>query len=118
MRKLKEQLLNKEHWEETYNKMVLKQGFSKEDKELLWQLKEIDRIDIVEEIMSGNYEWSIPRKVEIAKSENKKKRVVYIYNTKDRYILGVLYRYVVLARETSLNKFFNPVLFLTNKFMW
>lgn len=103
MEKLKEQLLSKEHWEETYNKMVLKQGFSKEDKDLLWQLKEVDREDIVKEIESGNYVWSIPRKVEIAKSESKKKRVVYIYNTKDRYILGVLYRAVSKYYYNTLN---------------
>ena len=92
MERLKEQLLDKKHWESTYDKMILKQNFSKEDKELLWKLKEVYKEDIVNELMSGNYTWSIPRKVEIAKSESKKKRVVYIYNIKDRYILGVLYR--------------------------
>lgn len=92
MEKLKQELLNNKHWEETYNKMILKQNFSKEDKELLWKLKEIYKNDIVNDLMSGDYEWSTPRKVEIAKSESKKKRVVYIYDIKDRYILGVLYR--------------------------
>lgn len=92
MEKLRQEILNNKHWEETYNKMILKQDFSKEDKDTLWKLKEIYKNDIVEELMSGEYEWSTPRKVEIAKSESKKKRVVYIYNVKDRYILGVLYR--------------------------
>lgn len=92
MEKLKQEILNNKHWEETYNKMILKQNFSKEDKDTLWKLKEIYKNDIVEELMSGEYEWSTPRKVEIAKSASKKKRVVYIYNVKDRYILGVLYR--------------------------
>ena len=92
MKKLKQEILNNKHWEETYNKMILKQDFSKEDKDTLWKLKEIYKNDIVEELMSGEYEWSTPRKVEIAKSASKKKRVVYIYNVKDRYILGVLYR--------------------------
>lgn len=92
MEELKQELLNKEYWETTYNKMILKQGFSKEDKDLLWKLKEIYKDSIVNELMSGTYKWSTPRKVEIAKSESKKKRVVYIYDTKDRYILGVLYR--------------------------
>ena len=92
MEALKLELLNNEHWENTYNKMILKQGFSKDDKELLWKLKEIYKQDIVNELFNGEYEWSTPKKTEIAKSESKKKRVVYIYNIKDRYILGVMYR--------------------------
>ena len=94
MEALRKELENNIHWEETYNKMILKQGFSKEDKQLLWKLKEVYKKDIIEELMSGEYEWSTPRKVEIAKADSKKKRVVYIYNIKDRYILGVLYRAV------------------------
>lgn len=104
MERLKEQLLDKKYWEDTYNKMILKQGFSKEDKNLIWGLKEIYRKDIVDELMSGEYIWSIPRKVEIAKSESRKKRAVYIYNTKDRYILGVLYRAVSEYYYNTLNK--------------
>lgn len=89
---LKLELLADKHWEETYNKMVLKQGICKEDKDLLWKTKELNKNNIVDDIMSGNYEWSIPRKVEIAKSETGKKRVVYMYSIVDRYILGVMYR--------------------------
>ena len=92
MKQLEKELSNSIHWEETYERIILKQNISKEDKDLLWKLKEIYKNDIINEIMSGTYEWSIPRKVEIAKHENSKKRVVYIYNIKDRYILGVLYR--------------------------
>lgn len=92
MKQLEKELSNSIHWEETYERIILKQNISKEDKDLLWKLKEIYKNDIINEIMSGTYEWSIPRKVEIAKHEDSKKRVVYIYNIKDRYILGVLYR--------------------------
>ena len=92
MQTLNEEIANKQHWETTYNKMILKQGFSKDDKDLLWKLKELYKDNIVDELIAGTYKWSIPRKVEIAKSESKKKRVVYVYNTKDRYVLGVLYR--------------------------
>ena len=94
MQALRKELQNQVHWEETYNKMVLKQGFSKDDKNLLWKLKEIYKDDLIEELMSGKYEWSTPRKVEIAKADSKKKRIVYIYDIKDRYVLGVLYRAV------------------------
>lgn len=103
MEQLKIELNNKKHWEETYNKMISKQGFSKEDRDLIWKIKEIYYSDIIDELMSGNYEWSVPRKVEIAKSESKKKRVVYIYNTKDRFILGVLYRAVSARFNNEIN---------------
>lgn len=108
MENLKQELLNDIHWESTYNKMILKQNFSKVDKDLLWRLKEIYRNDIVDEFMSGTYKWSTPRKVEIAKSESKKKRVVYIYSIKDRYILGVLYRAISeYYKDTISNKCFS-----------
>ena len=103
MENLKQELLNSIHWEETYNKMILKQNFSKEDKDLLWKLKEIYKNDVVNELMSGEYNWSIPRKVEIAKSESKKKRTVYIYSIKDRYILGVLYRAISTYYKDIIN---------------
>lgn len=103
MEQLKIELNNKKYWEETYNKMISKQGFSKEDKDLIWKIKEIYYSDIIDELMSGNYVWSIPRKVEIAKSESKKKRVVYIYNTKDRFVLGVLYRAVSARFNNEIN---------------
>lgn len=98
---LRKELNNKEYWEQTYDRMVSKQGFSKEDKDKLWVVKEISRTDIIEELLSGSYEWSTPKKVAIAKAESKKKRIVYIYNTKDRYVLGVLYR-AVSARFRDL----------------
>lgn len=108
MKNLKQELLNSIHWEETYNKMILKQNFSKEDKDLLWKLKEIYKNDVVNELMSGEYSWSIPRKVEIAKSESKKKRTVYIYSIKDRYILGVLYRAIsTYYKDIISNKCFS-----------
>ena len=103
MKQLKEELNNKKHWEETYNKMMLKQGISKEEKDLLWKLKEIYNQDIINELMSGEYEWEIPVKTEIAKSESKKKRVVYIYTIRDRYVLGVLYRAVSARYKDTIS---------------
>ena len=91
---LRKELENKEYWDETYMKMSLKQGISKADIDEMWKAKELFSSTIINELMTGTYEWSIPRKVEIAKAGSKKKRVVYIYNIKDRYILGVLYRAV------------------------
>ena len=103
MLQLKQELLNKKHWEDTYNKMISKQGFSVEEKNLLWKLKEVYFKQIVEELMLGEYKWSTPKKTEIAKSESKKKRIVYIYTIKDRYILGVLYRAVSEYYKDRIN---------------
>ena len=103
MEKLKQELLKDIHWESTYDKMILKQNFSKEDKDLIWKLKEIYRDSIVDDLISGVYNWSIPRRVEIAKSESNKKRIVYIYSIKDRYILGVLYRAISEYYKDSIS---------------
>lgn len=92
MSTIKDELLDIKYWEETYNRMILKQGITPEEKNQLWKLKEVYRKDIVDSVMSGEYDWSIPRKVEIAKHESNKKRVVYMYTIEDRYILGVMYR--------------------------
>jgi hypothetical protein len=104
MEAIRKELENQQYWEATYNKMILKQGFSKEDKDKIWQLKEIYKYDIIDKLMSGEYEWSIPRRVEIAKHESKKKRVVYIYNIEDRYVLGVLYRAVSAFYRDDISK--------------
>ena len=103
MEKLKQELLKDIHWESTYDKMILKQNFSKEDKDLIWKLKEIYRGSIVDDLISGVYNWSIPRRVEIAKSESNKKRIVYIYSIKDRYILGELYRAISEYYKDSIS---------------
>ena len=59
---------------------------------LYWKIKELYKDNILDEILSGSYEWSIPEEKAIAKDGTKKKRIVYVYNIKDRYILGVMYR--------------------------
>ena len=46
----------------------------------------------MDSLLEGTYHWSVPEKVAIAKDGTTKKRIVYIYNTQERFILGVLYR--------------------------
>lgn len=89
---IKEELLQDINWEETYNKLMNKAYISKEDKEEITKLNMLYKEQIVEQLISGEYKWSIPEKIEIAKQGSKKKRIVYKYNIVDRYILGVLYR--------------------------
>ena len=88
----REQFLDLTFWQETYDKMLLKLGLSDKDKKVLSDCFYVHREEIVDDLLSGKYIWSIPRKLEIAKDETKKKRVVYVYSIKDRYVLGVMYR--------------------------
>lgn len=92
MESIRSVLETKSFWDDTYNKMITKHYIKRDESDLLWKIKEIYRSQIIDDILCGEYEWSIPKKVKIAKANNKKKRVVYIYELKDRYILGVLYR--------------------------
>jgi len=47
-------------------------------------------ISIVQDIVNEKYEFSIPQKVEIGKMGKSKKRVVYIYNETENYVLKML----------------------------
>ena len=94
MNGLREELLNDLYWEETYNKMILKPGLKKQEENILYECFYVYKDRIIDSLFDGTYEWSVPEKVGIAKEGTKKKRIVYIYSIKDRYILGVLYRAV------------------------
>lgn len=94
MNRLREELLNDLYWQETYDKMMLKSYMKKEEEKILYECFYVYKRDIVDSLLNGTYEWSTPQKVAIAKAGTKKKRIVYIYSIKDRYILGVLYRAV------------------------
>ena len=85
-------LRNIEYWRGTFEKLMDKVTVQESDKEELAELYEFKRDSIVDSLWSGEYEWSIPRKVLIKKNGQKKYRIVYIYSIKDRLILGVLYQ--------------------------
>lgn len=88
---LKEKLLNQVYWESTFDKLINKKNLSDSDKYELSRCYAIEMESLMERVASGEYEWSIPRKVKIKKTGTKKFRVVYIYSITDRLILGVLY---------------------------
>ena len=46
--------------------------------------------EIVTKIINEEYDFSIPRKVAINKVGKNKKRIVYLYNKKETYILKIL----------------------------
>jgi hypothetical protein len=87
------ELLNKTHWDKTYDRMSNKDKLNGLNLDYLYALKETDEYSVIaEQLCSGTYIWSIPEKILLAKAGTTKKRTVYMYNGKDRYILGVLYR--------------------------
>ena len=93
---------NNEHWDASYERLMLKK-LTQEEKDELWKLSNIYKEDIISQIMNGTYTWSIPRKLKIAKHESTKKRIVYMYSVKDRFVQGVLYRTLSAYFKDSLS---------------
>ncbi len=91
MERLIEMLYDNSYWESTFIKLMEKKTVSEKEKEELSLYYSIGRDEIIADLINGDYIWSIPRKVELRKSGTTKKRVVYIYNAKDRLVLGALY---------------------------
>lgn len=88
-------LENNIFWEQTYNRLLDKQdNWHRYSKEELAEINKTfnNKQSIIKELESGTYKWGIPRKVELSKHQNSKKRVVYVYDMQDRFVLGVLYR--------------------------
>lgn len=105
---IRQELNNDEYWNKTYNKLISKKYLTVKQKEEVRELNNIDKESVIDEIMSGRYKWSIPKKVFIAKSGSNKKRIVYIHNIKDRYIAGVIYRVISeVYRDTVSNNCFS-----------
>lgn len=91
MGRVLELLKDGKYWDETLSRMLRRRWISDEERvELEVISSEENRRRIIEGL--GEYEWGIPDRVEIGKIGSKKKRVVYRYGIRDRYILGVLYR--------------------------
>lgn len=89
---LRELFYDDKFWEDTRVKMTLKHNFTKEEQNDLLKYQTVYKQEIIEQLFNGTYMWNLPEKRQIAKSETKKKRTVYIYPLKDRYVLGVMYR--------------------------
>lgn len=93
-RLIESEMYKSEYWDKAYFKLTSKRFLTKEQREEIKSLLDINKKDIINKIMSGEYEWSIPEKIEIAKQGSTKKRVVYIHSIKDRYVIGVIYRVI------------------------
>jgi|LFRM01.1.fsa_nt_gb hypothetical protein len=93
MGKLLNEVLNPIYWEETYERMMLKENFTTEQivQIVEFYLRE-EYKTFVKEVKSGTFKWGICEKQLLNKLGTKKKRIVYIYPLRDRYLLGGLYR--------------------------
>ena len=91
MKTLEEMLKDIEHWDRTFDRLMAKSNLSKQDKYELSNIYVLTRDEIVDSIIDGTYEWSIPRKVRLKKSGTNRFRIVYIYDIRDRLVLGALY---------------------------
>lgn len=88
---LEDMIRDPEYWNGTFDKLINKENISAENKYKLAKCYTLYRDKIVDQLITGEYTWSIPRKVQIRKSETNRYRTVYIYDIEDRLILGVLY---------------------------
>ena len=88
-----EELEKDKYWKETVDRMLKKDNLSMQQRaevSLLYSSGFKD--EFIEQVKNSSYEWSTPRKVLLNKTGTTKKRVVYMYNIRDRFVLGVLYR--------------------------
>lgn len=89
---LRKALNNDEYWNAAYKRLAVKPNISQLDLGELVVICNLERKEYIDALLNGSYKWSLPRKVYIAKHGTNKKRVVYVYSIKDRYLQGVLYR--------------------------
>lgn len=93
MRSIVEELRNRVYWDITYNRMMEKDNLSTSQKITLMEIYNDTYIEeVINKIVNKEYKWSICEKQLLNKFGTTKKRVVYIYDIEDRYLLGVLYR--------------------------
>lgn len=101
--KYKELLLNNDYWQKSFNRLISKEHISHEAIDELTKLVSYEKESIVDDLVTGRYNWDIPRKLLISKHGTTKKRTVYIYSYKDRLVQGVLYRVLgdIYSNEVS-----------------
>lgn len=93
-----EDLNRKEQWNQFLEKKLENLYLSKkEEDELIKFVKEERYLPITEKLVSGEYEFSLPKKSEISKNGTDRKRIVYSYEDNEMIVLKMmsflLYRY-------------------------
>lgn len=90
---LKKELMKKDCWFRTFARLESKLDKGSGELAYIQSLVDSEEYEYyVNLLITGEYQWSIPSKVEIAKVGTSKKRVVYMYPAIDRFFLGLLYR--------------------------
>ena len=102
---LKELMGTPEFWTKPLEKLLAKTNISKEDKNKLKNYYSFEKNDLIDALVNGEYTWSIPKKVLIKKHGTNKFRTVYVYSTKDRLLLGVLYHTLSKLFKDKISKY-------------
>jgi RNA-directed DNA polymerase len=98
-----EELIKKDHWDRAYDRLAFKDKTDNFDMDDLYRIKETDeRLLLAEQICTGTYVWSVPEKLLLAKNGSTKKRTVYMYSGKDRFIIGALYRALGILNSENI----------------
>lgn len=101
---LRQELNKDEYWNLAYERLATKPHITDMEIGDLITIRDFQREDYIEALLNGTYKWSIPRKLYIAKHGTSKKRIVYVYDMKNRYLQGVLYRAVsAVAKDLICN---------------
>lgn len=77
------------YWNKVYERLLSKISVDESELTELYD----NRDSLKKELLCGDYKFSIPEKLLVDKN-NGKKRVVYLFGLKDRFVMGVLYRVV------------------------
>ena len=86
-------LCEKTYWQLTYDKALSTGKYSAKCLDDIYYLIETGSYkNIASQICSNRYDFGVPEKVKIAKSESNKFRIIYKYEEFNRYLLSVLYR--------------------------
>lgn len=94
MNTLLKEIEKKEYWDESFDRLMNKMSINTEELAELALMDISDyRLEFIQEVLDETFEWGIAEKIELIKTiGSRKKRLVYKYELRDRYIMGALYR--------------------------
>lgn len=101
-----EELCKKEHWNRVWERSVQAEKFSSDIYDTIYTLITTDKYKkIAHKLAYGEFVFSTPRKVKIAKNGTSKKRVVYCYTEFERFVMSVLYQALSALYDAKLSKY-------------
>jgi len=103
-RQFYELLCDKTYWQVTYDKAISTGKYSAKCLDNVYYLITTNKYkNIAKQICEAKYDFGIPEKIKIAKSESNKFRIIYKYEEFDRYLLSVLYRVTSVIFSDSIS---------------